>query len=115
MFILFIVLVAIGAPAVAAIAARLWGATTEDWERSKRAGFCLLALALAAISAAIAWVCFQSLKLVTWGEIDGKPGAYLVAGVFIMFAALCLLPIVARKEKRPNQQAPEPAAPSGRG
>ena len=102
---------AISAPAIAAIVVLIWGATTEDRERSKRVGFCLLAIALAAISASIAWVGFQSLKLVTWGEIDGKLGAFLVVGVFIVFAAVCLLPIVARREKRP----PEPTAPSGRG
>src|SRR5689334_13009868 len=104
MFILVIALImAVGASAIAAVVVLLWGATTEDRERGKRVGLCLLAIALAAISALSALVALHGLELIS-GEIHRKFGAYLVIGIiFVAFAAVCLLPVVVRRPKKPNQ------------
>ena len=108
MLIFFIALIVVGVPAAAAIATLLLGLTTEDWERGKRLGYCLLAIVLAAVSASIAWFGLQGLTVVTWGEIEGNTGAGVTLGIFIVFTVVCLLSAIPRGQKKKPNKSPEP-------
>ena len=103
MLLFLIALLLVCVPAVAAIAALFFSLTTEDRERGKQTAYCLLAIVFAAASAFVAWFGFQALKMVTWGDIEGKTGAGVILGIFLVFATVCLLSWIFRRKRMPIQ------------